>query len=99
MTVKLVIAPEAYQDLDEAYSWYEVHRSGLGEEFLGCVDAALQAICRMPELHPKVHEEYRRALVRRFPYAVFYEFAEGKVIVYSIFHASQNPDKWRNRLV
>jgi len=99
MAAELIIAPEAQQDVDEAYSWYEDRRPGLGEEFLGCVDACIQEICRMPELYAKVHEEYCRALVRRFPYAVFYEYSRGTVIVYSIFHTSQDPKKWRNRLV
>ncbi len=99
MAAELIIAPEAQQDVDEAYSWYEDRRPGLGEEFLGCVDACIRAICRMPELHAKVHEEYRRALVRRFPYAIFYEYTGGKVTVYCIFHASQDPKKWRYRLV
>jgi hypothetical protein len=58
MTAELIIAPEAQQDVDEVYSWYEDRRHGLGEEFLGCVDACIQTICRMPELHAKVHEEY-----------------------------------------
>ena len=53
----------------------------------------------MLELHTKVHEEYRRALVKRFPYAIFYEYIGGKVTVYSIFHASRDPQKWRSRLV
>ena len=66
MAVELIIAPEAQQDLDEAYSWYEDRRPGLGEEFLGCVDACIQQIRRTPELHAKAHEDYRRALVRRF---------------------------------
>ncbi len=70
MAVELIIAPEAQQDVDEAYGWYEDRRPGLGEEFLGCVDACIQAICRMPDLHAKAHEEYRRAFVRRFPYAI-----------------------------
>lgn len=68
MAVELIIAPEAQQDVDEAYCWYEDRRLGLGEEFLGCVEACIQAICRMPELHVRIHEEYRRALVRRFPF-------------------------------
>jgi plasmid stabilization system protein ParE len=97
MAAELIIALEAQQDVADAYSWYEDRRSGLGEEFLGCVDACIQAICRMPELHAKVHEEYRRALVRRFPYTIFYEYTGGKVIVYSIFHASRDPKKWCNR--
>jgi len=99
MSVELIIAPEAQQDIDEAYRWYEDHRSGLGEEFLGCVDACIQAICRMPERHARVHEDYRRALLRRFPYALFYEYSEGKVTIYSTFHASRDPNKWRDRLV
>ena len=48
MAAELIIAPEAQQDVDEAYCWYEDRRPGLGEEFLGCVDACIQAICRMP---------------------------------------------------
>jgi plasmid stabilization system protein ParE len=98
MDAELIIAPEAQHDVDESYSWYEDRRPGLGEEFLSCVDACIQAISRRPELYAKVHEEYRRALVRRFPYAIFYEYTSGKVIVYSIFHTSQDPKKWRSRL-
>jgi hypothetical protein len=35
----LVYRPEAAADVEEAYSWYERHRAGLGAEFL----VALQA--------------------------------------------------------
>ena len=98
MKVKLVFAPEFEQDIDEAYAWYEDQRRGLGEEFLGCVDACIQGIVRTPELHTKVHQNYRRALVRRFPFVVFYEFRSDTVTVYSVFHSSRDPDKWRKRL-
>ena len=73
MPVELVIAPEAEWDVAEAYVWYEGRRAGLGEEFLSSVDACLQSIRRLPEMYPVVHEAYRRSLIRRFPYAVFYE--------------------------
>jgi plasmid stabilization system protein ParE len=99
MAAELITAPEAQQDVEDAYTWYEDRRPGLGEEFFDCVDACIQGICRLPELYAKVHEEYRRALVRRFPYAIFYEYTGGKVIVYSIFHTSQDSKKWSNRLV
>jgi plasmid stabilization system protein ParE len=98
MAVRLVLSPETEQDIREAYDWYENRRLGLGEEFLTCVDASIQRICRMPELHAKVYQDYRRVLVRRFPYAIFYEYAAETVTVYSVFHTSQDPDKWRKRL-
>ena len=95
---KLVLAAEVEQDLSEAYDWYESHRYGLGEEFLSCVDAGIQSILRSPELHANVFQDYRRILVRRFPYVIFYEYLDSTVTVYCIFHASRNPDKWRKRL-
>jgi plasmid stabilization system protein ParE len=99
MAVELILAPEVQQDVEGAYGWYEDRRLGLGEEFLSCVDACIQTICRRPELHAKVYEEYRRALVRRFPYAIFYEYAGEQVVIYAVFHASRDPQKWRSRLI
>jgi len=98
MAAELVLAPEAEQDVAEAYAWYEGRRPGLGEEFLSCVDASIEAICRTPRMHAVVHENYRRGLVRRFPYAVFYETGQGTVTVYAVFHTSRDPQKWRQRL-
>jgi plasmid stabilization system protein ParE len=71
MAADLVMAPEAEQDLAEPYAWYETQRNGLGQEFLSCVEACIETICRTPRMYPAVHNEYRRGLVRRFPYAVF----------------------------
>jgi plasmid stabilization system protein ParE len=98
MAAELVIAPEAAADLDEAYAWYEAQQVGRGEDFLGRIDACIRAILRFPEMHATFHQSYRRALVRKFPYAVFYEYANGVVTVYCVFHASRDPEKWRRRL-
>lgn len=98
MPADLIIAPEALLDIDEAYAWYEDRQQGLGAMFLNQVDACIQATLRRPEMHALKYKEYRRALVRRLPYAVFYEYAEGVVTVYGIFHTSRDPKKWRRRL-
>ena len=98
MAAKLVFTPEAGGDLDEAYSWYERQRVGLGEDFLSRVDACIEGILRNPEMHTAVYLQYRRALVRKFPYAVYYEYVGDCVVIYGIFHTSQDPAKWRDRL-
>ncbi len=98
MAAELIIAPEVEQDLAEASAWYESRRTGLGEEFLSCVDACIAAILRMPEMQAIVYKQYRRALVRRFPYAVFYEHEARTVTVYAILHGSRDPERWRQRL-
>jgi plasmid stabilization system protein ParE len=99
MAAELILAPEAELDLAEAYAWYEKRRAGLGEEFLSSVDACLESIRRQPEMYALVHEMYRRALIRRFPFAIFYEYSEAAVTVYSGFHTSRDPEKWRQRLL
>src|SRR5689334_11530137 len=76
MTAKLVVAPEAELDLSEAYAWYETRRAGLGEDFLSSVEASIERICRQPLSYSIVHETYRRALVRRFPYCIFFDYEE-----------------------
>ncbi len=98
MAAELIIAPEAEQDIAEAYGWYETRRIGLGEEFLSRIDACIQKLLRNPEMYSLVHEGYRRGLVRQFPYAIFYEYVGGVVTVYCISHTSRDPEKWRQRL-
>src|SRR5581483_11970038 len=98
MAARLLIAPEAELDIAEAYSWYESRRIGLGEEFLSSVDSSIEGICRQADMYPVVHEEYHRSLIRRFPYAIFYDFSKATVTVYAVFHTSRDPKKWRQRL-
>jgi plasmid stabilization system protein ParE len=99
MAVKLILAPEAEQDITEAYGWHEGRRLGLGEEFLSAVEACLESIRRNPMLYAAVYGGYRRGLVRRFPYSIFYEIGKDAVSVYAVFHAARDPEKWRERLI
>lgn len=47
---------------------------------------------------PVAVDDFRRALVRRFPFEIFYELIEHSIVIYSVFHSSQDPEKWRVRL-
>jgi plasmid stabilization system protein ParE len=98
MAVRVVPGPEAELDIGEACVWYETRRVGLGEESLTSVDACIERIRRHPVIYPVVHEAYRRALLRRFPYAIFFEYEGATAKVYAVFHTSRDPEKWRQRL-
>ncbi len=100
MSKSPILIPEAKTDVADAYLWYEEQSLGLGMEFLRCVEAAVLSIQRTPMIYPVVHEAYRRALVRRFPFTIFFEFDDvtNCCVVYSVFHCSQDPEKWRGRL-
>ena len=100
MPADFIVLPEAEQDIAESYAWYEEQEPDLGERFLRCVDACISSIRKTPKLHAIAHQTYRRALVRRFPYAIFYEYEEHRkqIVIYSVFHCAQDPEKWRGRL-
>jgi plasmid stabilization system protein ParE len=98
MAIELILVPEIESDLGEAFTWYEQRRQGLGLEFLTCVDACLQSICRNPQVYARVADKTRRALVRRFPYAVFFEEGDGRITVYAICHTAQHPSRWKLRV-
>jgi plasmid stabilization system protein ParE len=95
MTVHL--RPEARADVSSVASWYEEQKTGLGSEFLDEVLRTLSMIEETPELYPRVHEDIRRALTRRFPFGVFY-IAEGSdQVVLAVMHGSRDPTTWQRR--
>jgi len=97
MRRELIIRPEAEAYIAEAFAWYEARASGLGSEFLLVLDAAFNSILRTPNLYPQVHKRVRRALIRRFPFAVFFLAEKKKVVVISVFHVKRNPQVWKKR--
>lgn len=98
MDANVVVAPEAGEDIDLAYQWYENQRPGLGRQFLDRFRACVKTISHAPELHEMVASNYRRALMRKFPYAVFYSFADDTVTIYGVIHTARDPAIWKLRL-
>jgi toxin ParE1/3/4 len=95
MTVRL--HPEAEGEFRDAVIWYEHQRIGLGAEFSLCIDQAMERIRRNPEAYPKVYKSFRRIVVRRFPFALFYEFSSTEIRVLAIFHSRRDPARWKKR--
>ena len=93
-----ILLPAAKRDVKKAYEWYEEQKSGLGEIFLERVEECLRAIGRNPKAFRIVARDARRAVVKQFPYVIFYRIEARTIYVYSVFHTSQNPQKWMDRL-
>ena len=98
MTRSLIVRPEAEADIAQAFDWYEARLPGLGSEFLLVLDAAFNSILRNQLLYPEIHKTVRRALTRRFPFAVFFLVEETRIVVLSVFHVKRNPDEWKKRV-
>jgi plasmid stabilization system protein ParE len=93
----VVWTPEANQDLQEARAWYDNIRPELGERFALAVEATVGAIAEHPLQFPVAYRNRRRAGVRRFPYGIFFEALERRVVVIACFHGRRNPRRWQGR--
>ncbi|MGH9413009.1 MAG: type II toxin-antitoxin system RelE/ParE family toxin [Terriglobales bacterium] len=87
----LVVRGEVAHELNEVYRWYEQRREGLGSAFLDGAEHTLHAIQARPQSFPVVAGEVRRAILHRFPYAIFYRFDENRILVLAVFHGSRKP--------
>ena len=91
MTYTLRLLPEVEEDVIAGYKWYEEKASGLGEEFLRIFYACAGEIPRNPLLYLKVYREFRRRLIMRFPYAIYFRIEGNEVIVFGFFHCARDP--------
>ena len=97
MNYPVSFTPLAEIDLAEAKHWYEERREGLGEEFVFSIDAALNSISRNPLLFRVIKRNIRRALTKRFPFAVFFTIERSQVIVLAVLHCRRNPKLFLKR--
>lgn len=97
MTAKIVVRPLAKADLADAYSWYEGEQVGLGKSFLDQIGLALNRIAARPEGYPVVEQDVRRALVRRFPFSIYFRVQGDIVRVIAVIHQRRHPNTWRRR--
>lgn len=98
MKYKVIVRPEAEDDLKEAFSWYEDKRAGLGYDFLLHVDAGINFINRNPEIHPIEYKGTRKHLIKRFPYKIIYLVEKEKIIILAVIHGKRSPDLLKKRI-
>lgn len=97
MIRRLVVRPEAETDLSTAYVWYESKRPRLGDEFLTEAEDCFARIAELPESFPQLHGRYRRALMRRFPYKIFYVIEPEFISIVAVLHGARHSIRWRSR--
>ena len=97
MNLNITIRPDAEADIENAAFWYEKQRPGLGNDFLDEVQSTLKILTENPCLYPVVHKNIRRALIRRFPFGLYYFIDKKFIIVAAVMHSSRHPENWKKR--
>lgn len=95
--LELEYHPDIYEELNEAYSWYENRLKGLGEDFIEELDHAFSLIKTMPKTWPILTGKFRRFLLKRFPYGIIYQIRKNDILILVIMHLSRKPGYWMKR--
>ena len=98
MSYSLSFLPEVEEDAIDAYLWYEGKAKGLGEEFLRIFYTSACEMCRSPMLYRTTYKDFRRLLLRRFPYALYFALKGHEITVYGLFHCARDPEFLRSEL-
>ena len=98
MNLALRLRPELVEDAHEAFLWYESAATGLGHELLRSYFVAIAALHRQPLMYRKVYHDFRRVLLGRFPYALYYRVECDTVVVFLLIHGARDPALVRHSL-
>ena len=91
--MRIVIQPSALRDLREGFLFYERKEAGLGSYFLESLFQDINSLELYAGIHPLRFGCFHRLLAKRFPYAAYYQVAEGEVRIRAVLDLRRNP-KW-----
>ena len=96
--MKLVVVPLALAELHDAAAFYAASANAeLGLAFLAEFERAAADILANPEVGAVFRPSWRRYVLRRFPYSVFYQIAGDEIRVIAVAHQRRRPSYWAGR--
>ena len=97
MSLPVIIRPEAKRDIREARTWYQEISPEFGNAFVRGLDQAIALAQQYPLAFPLVRRTFRRVLLRRFPYAVFYHVGGQQIVIVAVLHQARDPEMLATR--
>ena len=97
MPLRVVFRRIAKRELDDAISWYEQRREKLGQEFSVAVERQLDRIASSPNQFAPVRGKVRRAVLRQFPFSIYFVTEIDRAVLLAVFHAKRDPHHLEDR--
>jgi len=91
VTAQVVLLAAAEADLAAAVAWYDRQAPGLGDSFIGQVEAVFDQLRRRPEMYQVAFAAVRRAVLQRFPFAVIYHVRLTSIEVLGVLPCRADP--------
>ena len=98
MSRPIAYLPEAEEDIDAAYAWYEEQLAGLGDRFLDALRTVVERIGDNPQMYGVIRRDVRAGTLKRFPYVVYYQDRALAVLIIAVQHGRRSSRAWRGRV-
>jgi toxin ParE1/3/4 len=95
--MRLRIRRLAREDINSAFDWYYGQDAEAAGRFAAEVAHVIGRIGSNPQQFPIVHRDVQRALLRQFPYAVYFCVRTSRIQVIAVTHQRQAPGLWKSR--
>ncbi len=92
MSYSVVVRAAAQVEAAKAFLWYEQRSRGLGDQFADSLRICLDQLAKNPKLQVQKND-FRYALLEKFPYRVVFVIEGTTVYVYQIRHTNRKPSK------
>ena len=92
MNYKIVVTPEAFNEIQKAYIYY---KNVAGQKVARSFSSKLKSLKKNPFYEFKI-KDYRSFPVNKFPYIIIFLIDETQkyIRILSVFNSSQNPSKY-----
>lgn len=91
--MKIEIIPEAQDDILNGMFWYESQKADLGMAFFSEIEHNLSVISQNPLLGREFRAKFRRFVMKKFPFCIYYLAESEKIVFLGFIHAHRNPNK------
>lgn len=92
MIERVIVRRLAKQDVRETRSWYRKISPLLGDDFMAALKHAIALVREHPLAFQVVHRTFRRTLLHRFPYALFYHADKDRIVIVALLHQARDPE-------
>lgn len=95
----VVLRPEAEADVAAGHKYYDEAEPDLAQQFVDELDRLLLRLSTFPRSAQPVqgYGTVRRALMRRFPFAVLYVVGDDGTTVLRVIHTARSAQEWPER--
>jgi plasmid stabilization system protein ParE len=95
MSFRVTIRSRARDDIRDGRDWYQEKSPDLAIRFGRKINDVILAITDQALIHAKIYRNIRRAMTRRFPYAIYFIVEGDRVIVFRVLHQARDPKEWK----